>query len=139
MLTGMTGYMGLFAASFLAATLLPGGSEVVLGAVLYQAPNHFWTAVSVATVGNTLGALTSYLIGRFLPKTKRHINAIEWLRRWGYFALLLSWLPIVGDALCVAAGWLRMNPWWATLSIAVGKFGRYLVVAYAVKAAVSAS
>jgi membrane protein YqaA with SNARE-associated domain len=50
------------------------------------------------------------------------------LRRWGAAVLLLSWVPLIGDALCVAAGWLRLSPWWATLFIALGKFARYYVI-----------
>jgi membrane protein YqaA with SNARE-associated domain len=51
------------------------------------------------------------------------------VQRWGSPVLLLSWVPLLGDPLCVAAGWLRLNPWWATLFIALGKFGRYWVIA----------
>lgn len=134
----LAGYAGLFTASFLAATLLPGGSEIALGLMIHKSPAQWWLIVLVATVGNTLGALTSYLLGRFLPQAQRHANAITWMRRWGHIALLFSWLPLIGDALCVAAGWLKMNPWLATLSIALGKFGRYLVVAQAVRVALTA-
>lgn len=118
----------LFASSFLAATLLPGGSEAVLFAVLKLHPEQFWPALAVATLGNTLGGLSSYLLGRLIPQNKP-MKGLATVQRWGSPALLLSWVPLLGDPLCVAAGWLRLNPWWATLFIAVGKFGRYWVIA----------
>jgi membrane protein YqaA with SNARE-associated domain len=122
------GLWGLFVASFVAASLLPGGSELVLIALLHRHPDLFWPAVGVATLGNTGGAMTSYLIGRLIPNRVQH-RSIATLQRYGYWMLLLSWAPIVGDALCVAAGWLRFNPWASLLVIGVGKFARYLAVA----------
>ena len=118
----------LFAASFLAATLLPGGAEAVLFAVLKLAPQYFWGALLVATIGNTLGGLSSYLIGRLLPQ-KGELKGLQWVRRYGSPALLFAWTPVVGDGLCVAAGWLRLNWIAATLFMAVGKFVRYWVIA----------
>ena len=118
----------LFVSSFLAATLLPGGSEAVLFAVLKLHPEQFWPALGVATLGNTLGGLSSYLLGRLIPQTKP-LKGLATVQRWGSPALLLSWVPLLGDPLCVAAGWLRLNPWWSTLFIAIGKFGRYWVIA----------
>ena len=118
----------LFASSFLAATLLPGGSEAVLFGVLKLHPDQFWTALAVATLGNTLGGMSSYLLGRLLPQTKP-LKGLATVQRWGTPALLLSWVPLLGDPLCVAAGWLRLNPWWSTLFIALGKFGRYWAIA----------
>lgn len=118
----------LFVSSFLAATLLPGGSEAVLFGVLHLHPGQFWTALAVATLGNTLGGLSSYLIGRLIPPTKP-LKGLVIAKRWGSPALLLSWVPLLGDPLCVAAGWLRLNVWWCALFIAVGKFVRYWVIA----------
>ena len=126
------GLGALFLSSFLAATLLPGGSEIVLGAVLLNEAVAFWPALLVATLGNTLGGLSTYLIGRFVPEKSRNRNTLSWLRRYGSPALLLSWLPVLGDALCLAAGWLRINAWRAAAFIAAGKFVRYWVVAEAV-------
>ena len=117
----------LFASSFLAATLLPGGSEVVLFGVLKLHPEQLWAALGVATLGNTLGGLSSYLIGRVIPQ-KTELRGLEIVRKYGSPALLLSWVPFLGDPLCVAAGWLRLNPWLSTLFIALGKFVRYLVI-----------
>jgi membrane protein YqaA with SNARE-associated domain len=56
-------------------------------------------------------------------------RALAWVRRWGSPVLLLSWVPVIGDALCVAAGWLRLNIWWSVLFMALGKFGRYYILA----------
>jgi len=118
----------LFISSFLAATLLPGGSEAVLFGTLKLHPDQLWPALGIATLGNTLGGMSSYLIGRLVPQTKP-LKGLEAARRWGSPALLLSWVPLLGDPLCVAAGWLRLNPWWSTLFIALGKFTRYWVIA----------
>jgi membrane protein YqaA with SNARE-associated domain len=121
---------GLFLSSFLAATLLPGGSEAVLFGVLSLNPGLLWPALALATLGNTLGGMTSYLIGRILPEQKP-TRGLDWLRRHGSPALLLSWAPLVGDALCVAAGWLRLNAAYVVLFMAAGKLARYLVIAWA--------
>lgn len=120
--------LGLFASSFLSATLLPGNSELVLLYMLHEAPALKWPALIVATIGNTLGGMTSYAIGRVFPKP-REGRAVAWLRRYGPAALLLSWAPIVGDALCVASGWLRQNALAVAGFIAAGKFARYWVLA----------
>lgn len=120
---------GLFVATFLAATIFPGGSEAALFGVLKLDPGLLWPALIVATIGNTLGGLTSYFIGRSIPQ-HRTLRGLERVRRHGTAILLLSWLPVVGDPMCVAAGLLRLNPWRSAAFIATGKFGRYLVVAF---------
>jgi membrane protein YqaA with SNARE-associated domain len=120
---------GLFAASFIAATLFPLPSEAALFAYLQLHPQHTVLAVATATVGNTAGGMTSYLIGRLVPLRKLNMKAVERLRRYGPPLTALAWLPIIGDALCVAAGWLRMH-WAATLAfMAFGRLARYVVVA----------
>lgn len=124
------GLWTLFLSSFLGATVLPGGSEVVLFALLKLHPQLLWLALLSATIGNTLGAMTSYLLGRLFPKDRHH-RAAAWLQRHGSPGLLLAWAPLIGDALCVAAGWLRINPWNAALFMLVGKAARYGVVAFA--------
>jgi membrane protein YqaA with SNARE-associated domain len=124
----MVGLGGLFVSSFLSATLLPGGSEFVF-AVLLVGGAGLWPALAAATLGNTLGGSSSYLLGRLAPDREPHGRALLWLRRWGSPLLLLSWVPIIGDALCIAAGWLRLNPWWSVLFMAMGKFGRYYLIA----------
>ena len=120
----------LFLSSFLAATLLPGGSEVVLFGVLKLDATLLWPALALATTGNTLGGMTSYVLGRVLPE-REPLRALQWVQRYGSAALLLAWMPLIGDALCVAAGWLRLNAVWVAVFMAVGKLARYLVVAYA--------
>lgn len=121
---------GLFVAAFVAATILPANSEIVLLAVLKAHPERTVAALALATLGNTLGGLTTYGIGRLLPDRKLpKARALAWVRRYGAAALLLSWVPLVGDALCAAAGWLRV-PWIpAALAMAVGKAARYVAVA----------
>lgn len=121
------GLLGLFIASFLSATLLPGGSELALLAVL-QSADAVVLPIAVATLGNTLGGATSYGLGRLLPN-RTQARALTWVRRYGVAALLLSWLPLLGDALCVAAGWLRLNPWLSLLAIGAGKLARYVALA----------
>jgi membrane protein YqaA with SNARE-associated domain len=128
--SGEAGLLALFASSFLAATLLPGGSEAVLFGVLKLHPQLYWPALGLAALGNTLGGMTSYGLGYLLPKAPEG-KGIRWVERHGGPALLLSWAPLVGDALCVAAGWLRVNPWQAALFMAIGKLARYWVVAQA--------
>ena len=119
----------LFVASFAAATLIPLPSEAALFAYLQLHPDRTALAVAVATLGNTAGGMTSYLIGRFLPQKKLDSRAIQSVRRYGAPVTLLAWLPVVGDALCVAAGWLRVN-WIAALGfMAAGRLARYLAVA----------
>jgi membrane protein YqaA with SNARE-associated domain len=120
----------LFASSFLAATLLPGGSELVLVGVLKMHPQLYWPALAIGTVGNTLGGLTSYFIGRFFPKPESPNQGLKYVEKFGSASMLFAWAPIIGDALCVAAGWLRLNWLWVTLFMAAGKFLRYLAIAY---------
>lgn len=116
---------GLFISSLLAATLLPGGSELALAAVLAHDVALWPAALALATVGNSLGSLLTYWMARLLP-ARQHIH--RWVVRHGSKALLLAWLPVVGDALCVAAGWLRL-PWLPCLGwIAAGKLLRYLAI-----------
>lgn len=128
LMDGSSSLVVLFASSFLAATLLPGGSEAVLFGVLKFNPQQYWPALAVATLGNTLGGMSSYLIGRIVPQ-RAEIKELNWIKRHGSPALLLAWVPILGDPLCVAAGWLRVNPWLSALFMALGKFARYLVIA----------
>ena len=130
--SGDTGLAALFAAAFVSATVLPANSEIVLLAVLRAFPERFFEAIAVATVGNTLGGMTTYGIGRLVPaRTVPSARAIAWVRRYGAWALLLSWVPIVGDAMCAAAGWLRVGALPALASMALGKLARYLAVAQA--------
>lgn len=118
---------GLFLSSFLAATLLPGGSEVVLFALVQLHPEQATTALILATLGNTLGGMTTYGLARLLPQTSLPEKSAV-VTRHGAPILILAWAPIVGDALCAAAGWLRL-PWLpCALWMALGKGLRYAVV-----------
>jgi membrane protein YqaA with SNARE-associated domain len=123
------GLAAVLLASFVAATLVPLSSEAVLLGFLKLHPEHAALAVALATLGNTAGGMTTYLIGRLVPERKPDTKALAWLHRYGAPATLLAWLPVVGDALCAAAGWLRVN-WLASLGfMAAGRLARYLFVA----------
>ncbi|HET9351333.1 MAG TPA: DedA family protein [Burkholderiales bacterium] len=117
----------LFAMSFAAATLVPLPSEAALFAYVHLYPDRAALAVAIATAGNTAGGMTSYALGRLVPqKDLQYLNAVK---RHGAPALLFAWLPLVGDALCVAAGWLRIH-WAAALGfMATGRLARYIAVA----------
>ncbi|HTJ95850.1 MAG TPA: YqaA family protein [Rhodocyclaceae bacterium] len=123
---------GLFVACFLAATLLPGGSELAFMVLLAEHPEMYWAALVVATLGNTLGGMSSYLLARFLPDgalKKIGERQIALVREWGSPILVLAWVPLIGDLLCVAAGWLRL-PWLPSLLwMALGKGLRYALIA----------
>ena len=119
---------GLFLSSLLGATLLPGGSELVLLGVLNLHPELFWPAILLGTLGNTLGGMITFGMGWLLPQTQA-LKHVEKLRRHGTPALLLAWTPFIGDALCLTAGWLRLNFWYAALFMAIGKFARYYIIA----------
>ncbi|MFM8152355.1 MAG: YqaA family protein [Polynucleobacter victoriensis] len=133
----IVGLPAVFTVSFVSATLLPMGSEPVLFGYLKLNPDMFWVAILVATVGNTLGGMLDWLMGFGASKAhekllgpKEH-KLLKWFEKLGPQALLLSWLPIVGDPLCAVAGWLRL-PWVPCLIyMAIGKFLRYLTMTYA--------
>jgi membrane protein YqaA with SNARE-associated domain len=122
----MEALAGLFVASFAAATLFPLPSEAALYAYLALYPENTALAVTVATVGNTAGGMTSYALGRFLPP--KQLRYMEVVRRYGAPATFFAWLPVIGDALCVAAGWLRLH-WLPVLAcMAAGRCLRYVVI-----------
>ena len=126
------GLAAVLAASFVAATIVPLSSEAVLFGYLKLHPEHAALAVALATLGNTAGGMTTYLIGRLFPeKGKFSEKTLQKVRRYGAAATFFAWLPLAGDGLCLAAGWLRVN-WMATLGfMAAGRLARYLVIAYA--------
>lgn len=120
---------GLFLSAFLAATLLPGGSEAVFAGVLHLHPEQAANALVLATAGNTLGGMSTYLLARLLPR-KEVPARLAFVRRHGSLALLLSWVPLIGDALCAAAGLLRLH-WLPCLAwMALGKGARYAAIAW---------
>jgi membrane protein YqaA with SNARE-associated domain len=129
------GLTTLFVAAFISATLLPVGSEPALFGLLQLNPDLFWSAVFVATAGNTLGGAVDWWMGygahQVVDKyghSKSHVKAIEWLERLGPKACLLAWLPLVGDPLCAVAGWLRLSVWPCLGYMLIGKFLRYLIM-----------
>ncbi len=132
------GLSTLFVAAFVSATLLPVGSEPALFGLLRLNPDLFWSAVFVATAGNTLGGVLDWWMGfgahQVVDKyhhSRSHVKAIEWLERLGPKACLLAWLPVIGDPLCAVAGWLKMSFWPCVGYMAVGKFLRYLIMTMA--------
>jgi membrane protein YqaA with SNARE-associated domain len=126
----MAELIGLFVASFAAATLIPMPSEAALYGYLQLHPDAAVLAVATATLGNTAGGMTTYLLGRLLPASRKlDKKVLDKVRRYGAPATLLAWLPVVGDALCAAAGWLRLK-WLPVLGfMAAGRLARYVVVA----------
>lgn len=130
----------LFVSAVLAATLLPMGSEPVLLAVLALHPPLLWLALLVATVGNTLGGAIGWWMGwgaerwlahRLQPGQRTlHRRALRWLERLGPAACLGAWLPIIGDPLCLVAGYLRLPFWPCVAFMAVGKALRYGVLVW---------
>ena len=124
----------VFASSCLSATLLPGNSEVLLVALLLSGVSQPWLLVLIATMGNSLGGLTNVILGRFFPlrKTSRwQEKATGFLNRYGAAALLLSWMPVIGDLLCLLAGWMRISWGPVIFFLCLGKALRYVVIAFA--------
>ncbi len=131
------GLWGLLASAFISSTLLPGGSEAILLALSLNNAHDPLTLLIVATAGNTLGGISSWLIGlliahywptQTLLKKPEYLRAANWLEKHGSPILLLSWLPVVGDPLCLAAGWLKIHFWPSLFFITVGKAARYGVI-----------
>lgn len=133
------GYLGLFIASFLAATVVPFSSEVVFSALVYSGLDP-WSCVFVATAGNWLGGLSCYYIGKlgkiewmekYLRIKKEKLN--KWLNKihkYGDWFAFFSFLPGIGDAIAVASGFFRCNFWVVAVSMLLGKFIRYIVWMY---------
>ena len=129
--TPLAALAALFVSSFTSATLLPGTSELVLGWFLLNWRDFAAAAIAVATIGNTAGGMLTYAMGRLVPERKSDAGAVAWLKKFGAPLLVLSWVPVAGDALCAAAGWLRVPVVPATLWLLAGKLARYLVIAAA--------
>ena len=107
-LSGAGAEAAVFASAFISSTLMPGGSEALLAGALSQTPDdtpRLCRLVLLATAGNTLGAMTTWLIGRLIPEREKTDRALVWLRRWGAPALLLSWLPVVSWKLNINWGY----------------------------------
>lgn len=133
------GYPALFAVSFLASTVIPLGSEWLLVAMLLNRSDPFVT-VTVATLGNTLGAGTTWAIGiyggPFLIRRVLRIDAAaeasatRFYRRYGVWSLLFSWLPLIGDPLCLVGGILKVGFGRFSLVVFAGKLARYVALAW---------
>jgi membrane protein YqaA with SNARE-associated domain len=128
---------GLFISAFISSTIAPGGSEAVL-AYMAAAGHQVELLVIVATIGNTLGAMTTWGLGVLAAKkfpvatllSEKKQKALDVVRKKGIWTLFFTWLPVVGDALCFAGGWLRLPFFQACLIILLGKLGRYAVIAW---------
>jgi membrane protein YqaA with SNARE-associated domain len=129
----------LFGSALLSSTLFPGGSEALLVYRLHQGADPL-TSVVVATAGNVLGSFITYGMGRFGRQAvqrsaraeRQAARAERWFARFGQPALLLAWLPVVGDPLCLVAGVLRVGVGRFLLLVGVGKLARYAALAWMV-------
>ncbi|MFD1245749.1 YqaA family protein [Paralysiella testudinis] len=122
-------WLGLWFSAFSSATILPGTSDVVLLAFVNANPQLWLGALLLATLGNGMGGMVSYGMGRMVPDKHRPSERIHgWIQKYGVWALLMSWVPFVGDGLAIAAGWLRLNFWLSSLMLVLGKFARYAVL-----------
>ena len=130
------GLWGLFTSAFISSTIAPGGSEAVLAYMVAEGSIPVEQLIAVATFGNTLGALTTWWLGYLTAKkypadrllSKKNLKSISSVQRWGRWALLFSWLPVIGDGLCFAGGWLKLPLWTSSLVILIGKAARYSVI-----------
>lgn len=131
--------LSLFFVALGAASLLPMASEPLLVAMLLTAEIEPWLLVAVASLGNTLGSVINYVLGRLVehfrhrswfPASAASLDRAQgWYHRWGRWSLLLSWAPIIGDPLTVVAGIMREPLWSFVLLVAIAKTGRYAVLA----------
>ena len=138
MLEALAAYLGLFVVALGAATILPLQSEWLVVALLVQGDRPWQTIVIVASLGNILGSIVNWLLGRSLmrfqekrwfPASQKNLARAEvWYRRYGKGSLLLSWVPIVGDPLTVIAGVLREPLWSFVILVGIAKIGRYLAL-----------
>ncbi|QFT29792.1 DedA family protein [Roseibium porphyridii] len=134
------GLLGLFGVSFLAATLLPAQSELGLSGLIALGQDPVPLLVFAASLGNTLGSVVNWWLGRgvahfanarwFPVKADNLKRATKWYQRYGRWSLLLSWAPIVGDPLTLAAGVLREPLWSFFILVAIAKTARYIIVAF---------
>ena len=133
----LSGYALLAASAFTSATLLPGSSEIVLAALWYQGYD-LWLLWLVATVANGAGSVLNWWLGsqvgrfqhkRWFPVTPAQIQrAQQWSYKFGPYALLCSWLPVVGDPFTVVAGILRYPLWQFMVLVLIAKGTRYAVL-----------
>lgn len=132
-------YLSVFISAFLAATILPAQSEAILAYQLSLTPGAVVSLVAIATIGNVLGAIVNWVLGRFLThhrdrpwfpvQTNKLEKAERQYRKYGRFSLLLSWVPFIGDPITVVAGALREPLWSFVLLVTIAKGARYIMVA----------
>lgn len=132
---------GLFAVAFLAATIFPAQSELLLAGMVLAERHPTWTLVAVASAGNVLGSVVNWVLGRFIarfegrrwfPVSREQVARAErWYQRWGKWSLLLSWAPVIGDPLTVVAGVLREPLPMFLVLVTIAKVARYVMVAVA--------
>ncbi len=132
-------YLALFSSALLAATLLPGSSELLLFALLRQGRDP-WLLLVTATLGNTLGSWLNWWLGLYLLrfqerrwfyfKPQQIARAQRRFQRYGLWSLLLAWLPVIGDALTLVAGVMRVHWVPFLLLVALGKGARYAFVVW---------
>ena len=138
------GYGGLFLGSLLAPTILPMSSEAVLAAMVIGGFDPV-ACVMVASVGNSLGGMASYFMGylgkwawmeRLFARSRGRIDKVKaWADRYGSRTALLCWLPVVGDPLAIALGFVRSPVWQVGLYMTVGKFARYAIWVWLIRQA----
>lgn len=131
-------YLSLFVAAFLAATILPAQSEALLLALTLNNPDSIGWLILTATVGNTLGSVVNWWLGRYLhhfqdrrwfPVSKKQLAYSEQrFKKYGKWSLLLSWVPVIGDPLTVIAGLLGVPFRTFLLLVGIAKGARYLVI-----------
>jgi membrane protein YqaA with SNARE-associated domain len=134
----MESITGVFLSAFLAATILPFSSEIILSAFYGAGDSDVLTLWLVASTGNVLGALVNWALGRHLLhwqdrkwfpfKANQLQRADVWFQRYGVWTLLMAWMPVVGDPLTFVAGFLRVNVWLFLILVTIGKAGRYIAV-----------
>jgi len=135
------GYIGLFIASFLAATILPFGSEFVFVTLIAMGLDP-WACTIVASVGNWLGGMTNYYLGKlgkthwiekYLKVKKEKIEKVQhWLEGKGASMAFFSFLPVVGDVIAIALGYMRANIYIVNVTMFAGKFARYVLIMYGI-------
>jgi len=135
----LTEFASLFTVAFLAATVVPAQSEILLAGMVLAEHYPAWALVTLASAGNVLGSVVNWYLGRFIarfegrrwfPVSRQQVAKAEgWYQRWGKWSLLFSWAPFIGDPLTVVAGLLREPlPVFLAL-VTVAKVGRYIAVA----------
>lgn len=130
----------LFLSSFIAATIFPAQSEIVLAALNHSQNYNSYLLLLIATSGNVLGSFLNWIIGYYLQQfrnkkwfplsDKQIIKYSQIYQKWGKWSLLLAWLPILGDPLTVIAGFFKTNIWLFLILVTIGKLARYVVIIF---------